>query len=48
MTAATLNTEFASQPQAWRPLLWIVPLTAAWLGLNLVFPGLQASGIPAR
>lgn len=45
MTAATLNLEAAPPRQGWRALIWVVPLTAAWIALNYVFPAFPASGI---
>jgi len=35
------------RPSPWQPLVWLIPLTAAWLLLNYAFPSLQASGIPS-
>jgi hypothetical protein len=48
MTAAAILTEsIPARPRAWRPLLWLVPLTGAWFALSCAAPGLQASGIPS-
>src|SRR5262245_36201148 len=47
MTAATLHDARSPAPsRIWRPLFWLVPLTAAWLGLNYAFPAINASGVP--
>jgi hypothetical protein len=45
MTAATLHTHAASERPAWRALLWMVPLTAAWVVLNYAVPILSTSGV---
>lgn len=48
MTAATIHAESVpARSRAWRPLLWLVPLTGAWFVLSCAVPGLQASGIPS-
>jgi hypothetical protein len=48
MTAAAIPTEsIPARPRAWRPLLWLVPLTGAWFALSCAAPGRQASGIPS-
>jgi len=45
MTATTFNLEASPHRHGSRALLWIVPLTAAWIALNYVFPAIPASGI---
>ena len=48
MTVATdIVVTPSARGQPWRPLLWLVPLTALWIGLNYWMPGLQASGVPS-
>lgn len=48
MTVATdIVVTSSARGQPWRPLLWLVPLTALWIGLNYWVPGLQASGVPS-
>jgi hypothetical protein len=48
MTAATdIAVSSPARPQPWRVLLWLVPLTAFWIGLNYWVPALQASGVPS-
>lgn len=44
MTAATLHADVVPPRQAWRALLWIMPLTALWLGLTYSFPIIPAGG----
>lgn len=36
-----------ARPAPWRPLLWLMPLTAAWIAVSYAFPGLGTSGIPS-
>jgi hypothetical protein len=36
-----------TRPSSWRPLLWLLPLTAAWIVVSYAFPGLGAGGVPA-
>jgi hypothetical protein len=47
----TVATDIAVTPSAsgqpWRPLLWLVPLTAFWIALNYWAPALPASGVPS-
>ena len=45
MTAAMLHADAASSRQGWRSLLWIIPLTALWIGLTYSFPIVSASGV---
>src|SRR6516225_525705 len=45
MTAATLHADAAPARQGWRSLLWIIPMTALWLGLTYSFPIVSASGV---
>jgi hypothetical protein len=45
MTAATLHADAAPARQGWRSLLWIIPLTALWVGLTYSFPIVSASGV---
>jgi len=45
MTAATLHADAAPARQVWRSLLWIIPLTALWIGLTYSFPIVSASGV---
>lgn len=48
MTAATLHDARSRAPlPIWRPLVWLAPLVAAWLGLNYVLPAINTSGVPA-
>ena len=46
MTAATHGIDTAPDGRAWRALLWLVPLTAAWIALNYASPAIGASGVP--
>src|SRR5438105_7250173 len=47
MTAIALHhAEIGSARHGWRALLWIVPLTAAWIALNYAVPIIAASGMP--
>src|SRR5262252_3010423 len=45
MTAAMLHADAAPSRQGWRSLLWIIPLTALWIGLTYSFPIVSASGV---
>ena len=45
MSAATLHADAAPARQVWRSLLWIIPLTALWIGLTYSFPIVSASGV---
>jgi hypothetical protein len=45
MTAATLHTDVVPPRQGLRALLWIVPLTAAWVALTYSFPIVSSSGV---
>ena len=45
MTAAILHADAAPSRQGWRSLLWIIPLTALWIGLTYSFPIVSASGV---
>jgi hypothetical protein len=48
MTVATdIAVASSARRQPWRVLLWLVPLTAFWIGLYYWVPGLQASGVPS-
>jgi hypothetical protein len=48
MTAVTdIAVTSSARGQPWRVLLWLAPLTAFWIGLNYLVPGLQASGVPS-
>ena len=46
MTAATLSVENPPGRRGWHALIWLVPLTALWMAVNLAFPALGASGLP--
>jgi hypothetical protein len=43
--ATVIADPVSPRDQGMRALLWIAPLTAAWLCLNYRFPVLQASGV---
>jgi len=45
MTAAMLHADAVPSRQGWRSLLWIIPLTALWIGLTYSFPIVSASGV---
>jgi hypothetical protein len=45
MTVATFDADVDRPRQGWRSLLWIVPLTALWVGLTYSFPIVLASGV---
>jgi hypothetical protein len=45
MTAATIHVDVVPPRQGWRSLLWIMPLTALWIGLAYSFPIVLASGV---
>ena len=45
MTAATFHADVVPPRRAWRALLWIMPLTALWIGLTYSFPIISASGV---
>ena len=45
MTAAILHADAAPSRQVWRSLLWIIPLTALWIGLTYGFPIVSTSGV---
>ena len=48
MSAATYDpTAGRLRRSPWQPLLWLVPLTGAWLMLSYAVPALQASGVPS-
>jgi hypothetical protein len=48
MTVATdIAVTSSDRGQPWRVLLWLVPLTAIWIGLNYWVPALPASGVPS-
>jgi hypothetical protein len=48
MTVATdIAVPSSDRGQPWRVLLWVVPLTALWIGLNYCVPALPASGVPS-
>jgi len=46
MTAAAVPAGIVPPRPAWRPLLWIVPLTALWIVLIYWQPIIPASGVP--
>jgi hypothetical protein len=46
MTATTIHADISSARQGWRALLWIAPLTAAWVALNYTVPIIATSGVP--
>ena len=46
MTATTVHADISSARQGWRALLWIAPLTAAWVALNYTVPIIATSGVP--
>ena len=45
MTAAMLHADAVPSRQGWRSLLWILPLSALWVGLTYSFPIVSASGV---
>jgi len=45
MTAAMLHADAVPSRQGWRSLLWIIPLTALWIGLTYGFPIVSTSGV---
>jgi hypothetical protein len=45
MTVTTLDPDIAPPRQGWTALLWVTPLTAAWIVLNYALPAVPASGI---
>ena len=45
MTTATLHADVVLPRHGWRALLWVVPLTAVWIGLTYSFPMVSASGV---
>jgi hypothetical protein len=45
MTAAMLHADAVPSRQGWRSLLWIIPVTALWIGLTYSFPIISASGV---
>ena len=45
MTVAALSADVTLPRQAWRSLLWVVPLTALWVALTYSFPILSTSGV---
>src|SRR5215813_12106453 len=48
MTVATdIAIPSSDRGQPWRVLLWLVPLTGLWIGLNYWVPALPASGVPS-
>jgi hypothetical protein len=48
MTVATdIAVTSSDRAQPWRVLLWLVPLTAFWIGMNYWVPALPASGVPS-
>jgi hypothetical protein len=48
MTVATdIAIPTITRGQPWRVLLWLVPLTTLWFGLNYWIPALPASGVPS-
>jgi hypothetical protein len=36
-----------AQPSPWQPLIWLAPLTAAWIVVGYAFPGFGQSGVPS-
>jgi len=44
MTAAAVSAELGPRP-AWRSLLWIAPLTVAWISVSYMVPVLSTSGV---
>jgi hypothetical protein len=46
MTAMALHAQTAPPRRRWQALLWLVPLTALWVALNIAFPIIGASGAP--
>jgi hypothetical protein len=46
MTAVALPVESGPGRSGWRALIWLVPVTALWMAVNLAFPALGASGVP--
>jgi hypothetical protein len=45
MTAVILDPDIAAPRHGWAALLWVAPLTAAWIAVNYAFPAVPASGI---
>ena len=46
MSAGTLSVESPSGRRGWHSLIWLAPLAALWVAVNLAFPALGASGVP--
>lgn len=45
MTAFALPVK-SSGHRGWSSLVWLVPVTALWIGVNYAYPALGASGVP--
>src|SRR5437763_15207543 len=45
MFVSDAGSDAAAYRRALLLFLWMVAATAAWLGLNLIFPGIQPTGI---
>ena len=45
MTAAMSHADVVPSRQGWRSLLWILPLSALWVGLTYGFPIVSTSGV---
>jgi hypothetical protein len=45
MTAITMPVKNVGH-RGWSALVWLVPVTALWIGVNYAFPALGASGVP--
>ena len=46
MTAAAIPAGIVPPHPAWRPLLWLIPLTVLWIALIDWQPSIPASGVP--
>src|SRR5260370_32752798 len=46
MTPAAVEATISYSRLGWRALLWIAPLTAAWVALNYTVPIIATSGVP--
>ena len=45
MAVAAVHADVALPRQAWRSLIWVLPLTALWIVLTYSVPALSASGV---
>ncbi len=46
MATASLGVDTGSGRSAWSPLVWFIPLTAAWTAINYAFPAITSGGAP--